>query len=299
MNEHVIPLVKSNADLCGIVEAEVAQHNYIQSLPLTAQTVAWHSMSQGYFQKKQIWLFYAGEDESLFEDMRKGNYLSLYEWGEIGDLNNGLHDQNSIKKALKEKVEEYHTKEPNFSVKMLYDMKNNIKVGDFVLRRNKDFSRIGAIGEVVGGYFYNQDHAVNNHCVEVSWHITGWEITKLLGGIHEKMSASPRLQNVTKKDWAIRMMPFIEKLGSVNTNAPQTKKEVVMMEEIEILKQKKQIILQGAPGTGKTYKTASIAVGICNPTFANLDDHKKVMEEYDRLIKEGQIAFCTFHQSMV
>lgn len=70
------------------------------------------------------------------------------------------------------------------------------------------------------------------------------------------------------------------------------------MEELEILKQKKQIILQGAPGTGKTYKTASIAVGMCNPSFTDFANHQKVMEEYDSLVNEGQIAFCTFHQSM-
>ena len=78
----------------------------------------------------------------------------------------------------------------------------------------------------------------------------------------------------------------------------RTSNDSRMMEELEILKQKKQIILQGAPGTGKTYKTAAIAVGMCNPTFSDFDDHQKVMEEYERLQNEGQIAFCTFHQSM-
>lgn len=78
----------------------------------------------------------------------------------------------------------------------------------------------------------------------------------------------------------------------------QTSNDSVMMEELEILKQKKQIILQGAPGTGKTYKTASIAVGMCNPSFSDFNDHQKVMEEYERLQEKGQIAFCTFHQSM-
>ena len=70
------------------------------------------------------------------------------------------------------------------------------------------------------------------------------------------------------------------------------------MTELEILKQKKQIILQGAPGTGKTYKTAAIAVGMCNPAFSDFEDHQKVMAEYERMQNEGQIAFCTFHQSM-
>ena len=65
-----------------------------------------------------------------------------------------------------------------------------------------------------------------------------------------------------------------------------------------LLREKKNIILQGAPGVGKTYTTASIAVRLCNPNFSELEDHTKVMEEYERLRKSGQIAFCTFHQSM-
>ena len=66
----------------------------------------------------------------------------------------------------------------------------------------------------------------------------------------------------------------------------------------ELLKLKKNIILQGAPGTGKTYTTASIAVKICNKDFANCNNHEEVMKEYERLRKNGQISFCTFHQSM-
>ena len=66
----------------------------------------------------------------------------------------------------------------------------------------------------------------------------------------------------------------------------------------KLLITKKNIILQGAPGTGKTYTTASIAVRMCNKDFNDFANHKKVMAEYERLREEGQIAFCTFHQSM-
>ena len=37
---------------------------------------------------------------------------------------------------------------------------------------------------------------------------------------------------------------------------------------------------------------------MCNKEFTDYDDHKKVMDEYERLRKLGQISFCTFHQSM-
>ena len=299
LNEKVIPLVKANANLCETVNSEVSQHGYIKSLPLTAQTVIWNAMSQGKFNKKQIWLFYPGDDKQTFDDMIEDNYISIYEWGEIGSLdNNELRDQKGIRNALKEKIEVYKTTEPGHSVKMLYDMKHNINNGDYVICRNKDFNKIVAVGEIIGGYYFNPDHPVNNHCVEAKWHRGEWDITQILRESKDSTSAAPRLQNVTKKDWAKKVIELIGNMNGEEITDGQNSNDSRFMEELEILKQKKQIILQGAPGTGKTYKTAAIAVGMCNPAFSDFEDHQKVMQEYERLQNEGQIAFCTFHQSM-
>ena len=77
-----------------------------------------------------------------------------------------------------------------------------------------------------------------------------------------------------------------------------------MKEYKKILSLKKNIILQGAPGTGKTYNTAALALSICGVTDVDLSAHEAVMERYElmRYDKEknpdGQIGCCTFHQSM-
>lgn len=65
-----------------------------------------------------------------------------------------------------------------------------------------------------------------------------------------------------------------------------------------LLEAKKNIILQGAPGTGKTYNTAMLALRIIGVNDVNFNDHAKVMERYEQLKKEGRIDFVTFHQSM-
>ncbi len=64
----------------------------------------------------------------------------------------------------------------------------------------------------------------------------------------------------------------------------------------DILRLKKNIILQGAPGTGKTYNTAALALAICGEQIP--EDHREVMRRYEELQKEGRIGFVTFHQSM-
>lgn len=66
---------------------------------------------------------------------------------------------------------------------------------------------------------------------------------------------------------------------------------------VNILKQKKQIILQGAPGTGKTYITASVALSLIGETY-NPTDHKEIMAKYDKMLNDKRIFFTTFHQSM-
>lgn len=63
-----------------------------------------------------------------------------------------------------------------------------------------------------------------------------------------------------------------------------------------ILEKKKNIILQGAPGTGKTYNTAALALSIIDGVVPN--SHDQVMERYNQLRDEHRIGFATFHQSM-
>lgn len=65
----------------------------------------------------------------------------------------------------------------------------------------------------------------------------------------------------------------------------------------KLLSKKHNIILQGAPGTGKTYNTAAIALKTLDITDIDLTDHKAVMIRYDELLGK-QIFFTTFHQSL-
>lgn len=68
---------------------------------------------------------------------------------------------------------------------------------------------------------------------------------------------------------------------------------------VETWKKRKNIVLYGAPGIGKTHDVPELAVRLCNPDFeANAADRKELMERYNQLKKENRIAFTTFHQSM-
>ncbi len=55
------------------------------------------------------------------------------------------------------------------------------------------------------------------------------------------------------------------------------------------------VIIYGAPGTGKTYSTAEYALKIIGVSVP--DNRKDVMKTYNNLVRNGQIVFTTFHQS--
>lgn len=62
------------------------------------------------------------------------------------------------------------------------------------------------------------------------------------------------------------------------------------------------VIIYGAPGTGKTYSTAEYALAIIenrpvDKTKKSPAERKQVMKAYNELIKKGQVVFTTFHQS--
>lgn len=62
------------------------------------------------------------------------------------------------------------------------------------------------------------------------------------------------------------------------------------------------MIIYGAPGTGKTYSTAEYALAILENRAVDKkkktdDERKKVMAQYKEYLRKGQIVFTTFHQS--
>lgn len=115
-----------------------------------------------------------------------------------------------------------------------------------------------------------------------------------------------------KKPHIANLVPFksIIEEGEKPMDAEDTNNEL-----LDLLNNKKNIILQGAPGTGKTYRTAELALSVIGelPSRNVGEDeksfHKRVMDAYDKKIiklnKDGsfinsdaQIGFVTFHQSM-
>ena len=291
---HLIPLIEQDTELMASINKELQKEGCIQSTMLTAQTALWHYVSKLHKNgKQQVWLFLGGKDakDYHFDEMYNDGVMVLCGWDKVGDLSD-CPDKESIDKR-RQSVSEYQINTGNLTG-MLHDFANEINEGDIVLAKYSKSDIVG-MGIVTGDYQYEDKFVYGKHCRDMSWTHKGiWHCASILKEFGQDVFPAKALTNVTKSQYIPKILEMIEG-DNQQDNDIQT---LATMTEIDILKQKKQIILQGAPGTGKTYKTASIAVGMCNPSFTNFDNHQEVMKEYERLVKDGQIAFCTFHQSM-
>lgn len=294
LHQYLIPLVEQDTELMESVNNELQKEGCIQSTLLTAQTVLWNYVRKSRKDRnKQVWLFLGGKDANdfHFDEMYDDGVMALCGWDKVGDLSD-CPDEESVDKRRKS-IDEYQFNTGNLTG-MLHAIANEMKEGDIVLAKYSKSDVVG-MGVVTGDYRFDDDSVYGKHCRDISWTHKGlWHCASILKEFGQEEFPAKALTNVTKSKYIPKILEMIEG-DSKQDNNPQT---FETMTEIEILRQKKQIILQGAPGTGKTYKTASIAVGICNPAFTDFANHQKVMEEYERLLNEGQIAFCTFHQSM-
>ena len=115
-------------------------------------------------------------------------------------------------------------------------------------------------------------------------------------GLIDEVQAKMKNGEITEKDF-LEFSTAAYAFGKDN-NIDENGMEWTYYEEItNALKDKKCIILQGAPGTGKTYAIPEIVARLCQEPI-DLSDREKVMEAFNGLIKAKRVVFTTFHQSM-
>lgn len=68
---------------------------------------------------------------------------------------------------------------------------------------------------------------------------------------------------------------------------------------VGIWRRRKNIVLHGAPGTGKTYDIPELAVRLCDPSFMSMGrSREEIVNRYNQLKDDGRLTFTTFHQSL-
>ena len=99
--------------------------------------------------------------------------------------------------------------------------------------------------------------------------------------------------------WCMKdyMKEELEKKMTTETN--NSSKGTWYDDVVRTWERRKNIVLYGAPGTGKTYDVPELAVRLCDPAFMAAEpSREEIVSRYNQLKTEKRIAFTTFHQSL-
>ena len=99
--------------------------------------------------------------------------------------------------------------------------------------------------------------------------------------------------------WCMKDYIKEELKNKMTTETNNSSKGTWYDDVVHIWERRKNIVLYGAPGTGKTYDVPELAVRLCDPAFMAAEpSREEIVSRYNQLKTEKRIAFTTFHQSL-
>lgn len=213
------------------------------------------------------WIYSPGDNASMWDEFYKSGIMGIG-WDDVTDLK-GFSSKEEIKEYMKKVYD------PSYSYKnnahCLWQFANEIKVGDVIFVKKGMYKIIGK-GIVTSDYIYDISRSTYKHIRKVDWQNNGeWE--------HPGQAVMKTLTNISAyPDYVQKLLALFAEDASEEVSEQKEIKyplyskddflnEVYMDEDTyntltELLEAKYNVILQGAPGVGKTFAAKRLAYSI-------------------------------------
>lgn len=209
------------------------------------------------------WIYSPGDGASKWDEFYKRGVIGLG-WWEIGDFSQ-YNSKDEIKAAMKEKIDP--TRSYKNAAHASWQFLQEMKPGDIVFVKKGVHSIIGR-GIVTSEYIYDTEDQEYPNIRNVNWtNIGNWE--------HPGQAAMKVLTDITTyTDYVNRLNALIDEsdddtFDSEEMQFPEYTPENFLEEVyidgdsydtlVELVRMKKNVILQGAPGVGKTFAAKRLA----------------------------------------
>ena len=264
-------------------ERDLSGKKYLSLLNDVKENVNNHSIKEKNFyelshnawkygnEKINYWIIAPGTNAAKWDEYSKSGEIGIG-WDELGPLSN----YKKIEQVRDKYLEIWHPDNKDFASdapNQIWNFYKNIQIGDVIIAR-KGVKQIIGLGKVTSDYFYDDKRDEFFHLRKVNWEKIGeW-----------------KYPGQSTRDTVHILKPAIVKEILKNMNADENAKTI---ELTELLEANKNLILHGAPGTGKTYTAKDIAAQIiCGKPFSEIEknsDEEKAFNE--------QTEFVQFHPS--
>ena len=213
------------------------------------------------------WIYSPGDNASMWDEFYKSGIMAIG-WDDVGDLNR-FTSKEEIKEQMKKTYDARYSYKNN--AHCLWQFANEVKVGDVIFAK-KGLHKIIGKGIVTSDYKYDTSRETYKQIRTVKWQNKGeWD--------HPGQAVMKTLTNITPySDYVQKLLAlFIDETEEETSQETEIKyppyskddflDEVYINEEtydtlVELLDTKYNIILQGAPGVGKTFAAKRLAYSI-------------------------------------
>ena len=214
------------------------------------------------------WIYAPGENSFKWNEFYANGIMGIG-WEEMGDLT-----QYSSKSLMKTKMKELYGEELTYmnSALATWQFANDLSPGDVIYAKKGKYKIIGR-GIVESDYYFDENLKDYNNIRKVKWtHKGEWDhpgqaVMKTLTDITAYTEYIDKLESLFIDDESGE--EIIEKLEVIYKNYTDEEflSEVFMDKDsydtlVKLLELKKNIILQGAPGVGKTFIAKRLAYSI-------------------------------------
>lgn len=226
------------------------------------------------------WLYSPGDGAIKWEDFYRQNIMGIG-WSEIGDLTQYVN-KDEMRAAMKEKIEpSRHYKNAAHAA---WQFVHDLKPGDIVFVKNGMHQLVGK-GVVTSDYFFDSSiDAEYSNLRNMNWTDNCLEHPKEYPG----QAVMKTLTDITSyTDYVEKLCALFEKDEDTDDEAPEVSYPIydkdkyldeVYMDEasyntlVGLVRTKKNVILQGVPGVGKTYAAKRLAY-----SMMGVKDQERVM----------------------
>ena len=229
----------------------------------------------------QHWLYTPGEGAARWDEFRTAGIMAL-NWDRVGDLAS-FPDKESLLDALYTHYGDWGGR-PRKAADSVWDYIHAMKPGDIVYVR-RSFNEIVGRGVVRSDYRYDEDRSSFRAVRDVEWtHVGSWPLEQRIGRLMlqrltENTKYTPdQLNALIGIEDSHSSASVDERRGNNDldeadehyTSADFLDEVFLRPEDVEqmlgLLRRKKNLILQGAPGTGKTFAAKRLAYALMGQT---------------------------------